>query len=64
MTDDPLINNGATVRHALYRNQYPNAISASDYCNEVAYYGYSSIALGAVVISVILTILAARHLLC
>lgn len=59
-----VIDNGGAARHTVYSNQYSGAISAPVNSNEKTYYGYSSISLEAVVISVIFTILAARHMLC
>ena len=58
------ISSGITVRRAVYRTQYQDAVSAPAYGSETAYYGIGSICTAVFVISVILTILAARHLLC
>ena len=64
LAEGPLINDGTTVRHTVYRSQHTDAVSAPAYNDEKAYYGTGSISPGAFIISVIFTIMAARHLLC
>ena len=64
MADGTLFNGRAAARYASYRDQFPGAASVPAYSNEMAFYGFGGMILYEVIILVIITILAARHLLC
>ncbi|MBR3147208.1 MAG: hypothetical protein IKF54_03580 [Eubacterium sp.] len=64
LTEGPLINDGTTVRQTAYRDKCADAVSSPLYSNERTYFGYGSMIAGVVIVPTILTIIAARHLLC
>ena len=64
LTDGALISSRIVTGSAAPRGQYLNAVSAPVYSSWAAFRWTSSISLAAVIITVMFTIIAARHLLC